>query len=334
MPTETEWPEAPKGIQFRSIRGEADAEAIRAVHVGRQAHDGVDELSTLEGVPSLEYVREALRGAVAEEQHLVGRWLVAQAGEQVAGYSRLSSWPEADGTRVYLSLGWVLPAWRGRGIGSAMLQWAEASSRRMAAAEHPGEKAELAANASRTEKEATALLLQAGYRVAYTTLEMGLEAAEPVPPHPLPAGLEIRPVQPEHYLPISASVLSAYRGEFPGGRYSEVEDVEIYAASLRAPEEDPALWHVAWAGEQVAGQVLARIARGRAEVFEVSVLPPWRRRGLARALLTRAVGQLQAQGIGVIRLHTVAEFPTQAVNLYRKVGFRALKEFPRYRKPM
>jgi ribosomal protein S18 acetylase RimI-like enzyme len=325
-------PEAPAGIEFRAIRGEVDAEVLRAVHVGRQAQDGVDDLSTMEGVPTLEQVRAALAQAVVERKQ--DRWLVAQAGEQVAGYGRVSSWPEADGTWVYLSLGWVLPAWRGRGIGSAMLLWAEACSRHLAAAEHAGEKAELAANASSTEREATELLLQAGYRPAYHALEMGLEARGTVPPQPLPPGLEVRPARPEHYPQIAASVINAYLGEYPDGRYGEVVDVEAYAADLHALGEDPELWHVGWEGKQVAGQVMARVKDGRAEVFEVSVLPAWRRRGLARALLTRSLGQLQGRGIDVIRLHTVAEFRTRGVDLYQSVGFRVLKTFPRYRKPM
>jgi len=33
-----------------------------------------------------------------------------------------------------------------------------------------------------------------------------------------------------------------------------------------------------------------------------------------------------------VRLHTVAEFPTRARDLYASLGFRVLKESPRYRK--
>ena len=90
---------------------------------------------------------------------------------------------------------------------------------------------------------------------------------------------------------------------------------------------------MAWEGEEVAGQVLCRIERGRGEVYEVSVRPEWRRRGLARGLLAHGLRALQQRGVQTVRLHTVAEFPTQAKNLYGSVGFRVRKEFPRYRKP-
>jgi predicted GNAT family acetyltransferase len=90
---------------------------------------------------------------------------------------------------------------------------------------------------------------------------------------------------------------------------------------------------VAWDGDEVVGQVLSVIQNGRAEVFEVSVRPAWRRRGLAHRLLSRALQALRERGIDVIRLHTVAEFRTRARELYGSLGFRVLKEFPRYPKP-
>jgi mycothiol synthase len=84
----------------------------------------------------------------------------------------------------------------------------------------------------------------------------------------------------------------------------------------------------------VAGQVLVAIAKGRGELFEVSVRQPWRRRGVGRALVTQAVHGLRAAGCDEIRLHTNGSFPTRAMDLYRSVGFEVLKEFPRYRKPL
>jgi len=319
------------GLSFRPIRGEQDADALYAVHAGRMAHDQIDPFSSFEDVPSREGLSASLSRAVAEGRQ--GEWLVAQVEAQVVGYSQLECWPEDDGTWVYLTLGWVLPDWRGRGIGTAMLHWAEDRSRRLAAAWHPAEPFELAANASSTEKEATALLTHEGYLAGYTVLELSLDAATPVPTYPLPAGLEVRSVRPEHLSLIAASIGEAYRQEYEEGRFQESYDPAAYAAELSAPKHDSTLWQVAWEGDQVAGQVLSIVENGRAEVFEVSVRPAWRRRGLARALLSRALRRLRGRGIDVIRIGTVSEFRTRARDLYSTVGFRVLKEFPRYRKP-
>jgi ribosomal protein S18 acetylase RimI-like enzyme len=325
-------PDAPAiaGLSFRPIRGEEDADALYAVHVGRMVHDEVDPLSTFEDFPSREHLHVSLSKAVAGSRQ--DHWLVAQIGERVVGYRHIACWPEGDGTWVYLTLGWVLPEWRGKGIGTAMLHWTKDRIRCLAAAQHPNEKIEFAANASSTEREATALLLHEGYRAGYTMLEMGLDASVPVPAYTLPAGIDVRPVLPDHYSLIAASVREAYQHEYDAGRFDEGFDPAAYVTELSNPKHDPTLWQVAWDGNQIAGQVLSLIENGRAEVFEVSVRPAWRRRGLARGLLSRALHSLRARGIDVIRLHTRADSRTRASDLYHSVGFRVLKEFPRYRK--
>ena len=272
-------PEAPAiaGLVFRPLQGEADVEAVYALRTECAAADGVDPLSTLESWPTREQLREMLAGAAAAGQH--DQWLMAQVHERMMGYARLAGWPELDGTWVCLVLGWVLPEWRGRGLGTAMLRWTEGRVRRLAATDHPGEKAEFAANASSTETAGTALLLQAGYAAAYTALEMGWDRSTPLPAPALPAGLELRPAQAEHYPLIAASVVEAYQHEYENNRFNQGDDPAAFVAEISEPKHDPALWQVAWEGDQIAGQVLAVIERGRAEVFEVSVRPAWRRRG-------------------------------------------------------
>jgi mycothiol synthase len=319
-----------EGLTFRSIRGEEDADAVYALRAGCVERDQVDLLSASEGLPSREEMRASLAELMAAQRQ---DWrLVAEVSGQVVGYSLVDSWAEDDGRWVYLVLGWVLPAWRGQGLGTAMLHWGEQTARRLAADEHPGERFEFAANASSTQPEATALLLHEGYSAGYTVLEMGLDSAALPPVQPLPAGVEVRPVLPEHIPLIAASIGEAYRDEYAESRFQETWKLEESIARLSAPRQDPALWQIGWAGQQVVGDVIPLIEGGRALMYDISVRPAWRRQGLARALLTRALWDLRGRGMAVIRLNTVAEFRTRARDLYHSVGFRVLKEFPRYRK--
>jgi GNAT superfamily N-acetyltransferase len=144
-------------------------------------------------------------------------------GEPV-GYGRVLWWVERDGTRVYLHLGKVVPAWRGRGIGTAILGWAERRARQLAAALPAAGRHELAANASETEVEATALLRDAGYRVPFTMLQMGLELAERLAEPPLPSGVGVRPALLGDYRAISSSVDEAYRASRGEGHFSMATD--------------------------------------------------------------------------------------------------------------
>ena len=325
------------GLCFRSPYGEQDAEALAAVHAGRAGRDAVDPLSLLESLPTVEDIRLALAQAAASQR--LDHRLVAEVSGQVVGHSAIESWHEEDGRWVYLILGWVLPEWRGSGIGTAMLHWGEHRSRQLAANEHPGEPFEFAGNASRTELASAALLLHEDYTLAYTDLEMDLDPSAPLPECPLPPGIEVRPALPEHIPLIAESIAESYRSEFPNNRFRNTHvEAAGQAGWYSSPVHDRALWQVAWDGDfanqvgAVAGQVLPMIERGRAVIDEVSVRPAWRRKGLARALLTRALRDLRSRGMAVVRLFTGAEFPTRARDLYTSLGFRVTKEFPRYRK--
>jgi mycothiol synthase len=338
-------PEVP-GVVLRPVRGEQDAEGLCAVHAARAAVDRVDPLDYCEDWPSLDFLRVSAASELADcdlaaRERAAGepvRWLVVESSDgAVVGYAQIASWREDDGTWVYLHQGWVVPDWRGRGIGTALLQWCEGRIRALAAAEHSGERWEYAGNASSTEGQATALLLAAGYAAPYTVLSLALPPEVPLAEAPVPVGIEVRPAQPDERAAIALSIVDAYALErvvagTVKGRYDEAYDPVAYAEGLAAPRHDPSLWRLAWAGDLLVGQALTRISGASAEVFEMSVRPGWRRRGVAHALLTRALGELRARGIVDIRVHTVREFPTRAMDVYQSVGFRLLKTFPRYRK--
>ena len=313
----------PVSPQFRPPRGEADAAALWAIRRECADADRYDPLSTAESLPTREDLLAQLRAAVSVPE----RWPLVEFNGQVIAYGRIGDWTEGDGMRVWLHLGWVRPAWRNKGVGTALLRELEGRIRTLA---EGVPRWEFAANAAGTEPVATQLLLDNGYHVAYTVLEMALawdafDAAERVV---WPVEFTLRPAAAEHVPAIAHSVAEAYRNEYPADRYHEPTDEIDYAAELAAPRFDRGLFQVAWAGGEVAGQVIPLIERGRAEIYEVSVRPAYRRRGLARALLARQLDVLRARGVEAVRLHTVAEFPTHAVDLYRALGFETVKVLP------
>jgi mycothiol synthase len=169
-------------------------------------------------------------------------------------------------------------------------------------------------------------LHDAGYQVVFTMLEMETRPSQCLDEPPLPTGITILPVHPAQFQAIGASVAEAYHTSRPQGRFDVSDTPDEYAEFLAGHEHDPILWQVAWEGDQVVGQALSVIERGRAEVFEVSVRPGWRRQGLARALLTRGLNVLLDHGVEIVRLHTQAENPDRASVLYESVGFRTLSQ--------
>lgn len=320
-------PDVP-GLTFRPLRA-GDAPALVAVQEGRKEHDEIDPLSTFEGVPSLDQATWWVAHKAAARS--LDTVLIAEVGGAVIGYAWLDWWTEVDGVRLFLSQAALLPEWRGRGIGTALLGWAETRLRAVAAGQAETGPIFLGANATETEEDDAALLHDAGYRHAFTITELERSGLDALPQPPLPEGLALRPLEPEHLLVVGRSVTEAYAESTFSSEPSEDRD--------RKKAEwlggfDPSLCFVAWDGEQVAGQVLCRLDKGRGEMAEVSVRLPWRRRGLARALLARALRAFHERGVTRVRLHTVAENRYGSVRLYRGAGFEPIKDHVRYRKPM
>ena len=323
-------PEAPAipGLVFRHVRIPDDLPRLVAVHEGSAMADGVDPLSSMEGAPTLDEMRA--RFAPSSTFDPAADALIVEMAGQVIGYSGVTWWTERDGVWLYLTIGHLLPAWRGQGIGTAMLRWAGSRAAALAATHPTNGKAMLGANASSTEVDATALLRDAGYHETFSMVEMRFDAFDTLPPVELPAGLEFRPVAPDQYRAIWDSVQAAY-ADSPQNVVATEEDYQEWLAS---PAFDPTLWRIAWDGEQIAGQTLCEIAHGRGEVAEVSVGAPWRRRGLGQALVVAGLRALAERNVTEARLHTRADNIYGAPRLYERVGFRPLKLFVRYRKPL
>jgi ribosomal protein S18 acetylase RimI-like enzyme len=58
----------------------------------------------------------------------------------------------------------------------------------------------------------------------------------------------------------------------------------------------------------------------------IGVIPAWRGRGIASALLVKSLHSFQAEGLERAGLDVDAENPTGALGLYQKHGFRVAKE--------
>jgi ribosomal protein S18 acetylase RimI-like enzyme len=111
---------------------------------------------------------------------------------------------------------------------------------------------------------------------------------------------------------------------------------------LGEPDTDLTLWQVAWAGDEVAGLVLPMIfpanneASGirRGWLDRVSVRRPWRRRGVAAALMAAALEALRERGMEVASLGVDADNPSGALGLYERLGFRVDRRSAAYRKAL
>jgi ribosomal protein S18 acetylase RimI-like enzyme len=240
--------------------------------------------------------------------------------------------------------GVVLPAWRRRGIGGYLARHAE-QRLRQAAAEleaagtlQPGAPRFFTVEISSTEVDRTAMFEQAGYQPVRRGNQMRRPNYENIPEAELPEGLEVRPVLPEHYRLIWDAAQEAFRDHWGYVTPSETE----YEEWMQGEEFKPELWQVAWDGDQVAGMVLNFVnekenieyQRKRGYTESISVRRPWRRCGLARALLVRSLRMFRDLGYEEAFLGVDSQNLHRAYALYESVGFQVLRYDTIYRKPL
>jgi ribosomal protein S18 acetylase RimI-like enzyme len=314
---------------LRGFRGEEDFPGMREVKLASEAADGVDQPVTLE---DFALVYRTLRNCDPATD-----LVIAEIGGEMAAYGRVHWWEEYIGARRYQPFCFVAPQARGRGLGTAMLAHGEARLREIAAGHPAGEKT-LEVQYNEGEAGAAALYAAAGYAPALHGADMVRPHLEDIPEAPLPEGLVVRPPRPDEMRRVWDAEVDAfqdYLGAAPPGE-------EGYRQFLEDPYRDPSLWRIAWDGDEVAGQVRSFIngpeneatGRKRGYTESISVRRPYRRRGLARALLVQSLHAVEERGMQEAALGVLTENVHGAFRLYESVGFRAVRAWTTLRKPL
>jgi len=325
------------GLVLRGFRGVEDYSRMLACINGSKAADGVERSDTLEDMTN-NYAH--LHHCDTETD-----MCMAEFDGQVVGYSRV--WWEIDQYAQQwtgFQVAFVLPAWRKKGIGSTLLCFNEGRLAQIyaglkATAEIPAEMPGVYdAFVSETERATANLLEQHGYKAIRYAFEMVRPDLQDIPICPLPDGLEVRPVQPEHLRMIWEASNDAFQdhwGYIP-------EPWEEYQRIQNSPDFDPTLYRVAWDGDQIAGMVLNFINKGQNEEYgrirgyteNICVRRPWRKRGLARALIALSLEALKHRGMTHAALGVDAENLSGALHLYESMGYAVVKRSTIYRKPL
>ena len=144
----------------------------------------------------------------------------------------------------------------------------------------------------------------------------------------LPPGLTLRPVREDHHPRIHQALEACFADSGHGQHERTYQD---YLDDVR----DVDLWLIAWDGDDVAAVIInERHKDGTVDTPWVAVVPAWRRRGVARALLQRNLRLLADQGVPTAKIRTVQENTNHTVALYESVGYRVTARHPRYAKPL
>lgn len=262
---------------------------------------------------------------------------LAVDGEAVVGYCAVYS--STPYVRAFLYTR-THPAHLGRGIGAALTRWGEART---------AEKIPLAPSTARitvgtsnphSHAPGAQLLLELGYAYSRSAYEMMIEILNEPPQPQWPEGITVRSMIPnrEEEAVYRASV-EAFRDHYG---YVERPFEDGFARWLHFarnhPAYDPNFFFLALDGDQIAGFALTYPRDSEypdmAWVENLGVRRPWRRRGLALALLHHLFGECYRQGIPKVGLGVDASSLTGATRLYEKAGMYIYRQWDNYEKEL
>ena len=256
-------------------------------------------------------------------------WLIAGAEGEVAGYADL--WARSEFTR-FNCVGYVQPQRCGSGIGRLLLRLMEERARELMARAPRDGRVALNNIVSHTNERARRLLEEEGYRAVRHYWRMVIEMDEPPPSPQWPEGVTVRSLlRGRDERPVYAAVQEAFQDN-KGFIPTSFEDWSNFMTERET--FDPALWFLAMDGDDVAGVALCPDYPESGWVRQMAVRRPWRRRGIALALLQQALGEFYRRGKREVGLVVDSYNVSGARDLYERAGMHVARQHDSYEKEL
>jgi GNAT superfamily N-acetyltransferase len=165
---------------------------------------------------------------------------------------------------------------------------------------------------------------QAGYQEAHRIWNMEIALNEPPAPAKWPEGLELRPFVPGRddrlVFEMMMDAFDHYWSNMPNNF------AMFQSSTVQQPTFDPSLWFIAYEGDLLAGGVLCKSEGKLGWIDTVATRRPWRRKGLALALLRHAFGEFHRRGLTRAGLRVDPQNVTNAPQLYRRAGMDIVRD--------
>src|SRR5580704_14102640 len=259
-------------------------------------------------------------------------------GRSMVGYSVLTLRGVADPVHTVLHEGGVHPSYRGRGLGSELLHWAEQAAVPLHNERFPGRPLSLSSGCLSTNAGAVALHEQRGYQPARWFHSMVRDLSQPIAAAVVPDGLVITGYQPDMTEHARLIRNESFRDHWGSAETSP----RTWAHFLAASSFRPGLSFLAYQGAEPLGMLMAseheaqqeRTGRRDLYINLLGTRAAGRKRGIATALLVTAMSAARAAGYDQASLGVDADSLTGAVRLYEHVGFTVALTWTAYRKQL
>ncbi len=304
-------------IKFRHYAGKEDLVGIVDVFNQCKEADCIDATVTVEELEK--------RWPRIPNCDLSQDVLIVESEEKTVGYGRHSWVREPSGLTRYWFVTQIVPEMRNLGIREAMISYLQERIIEQSKAHPDGEKV-FETELLETEKHARNIHESLGYKIVRYGAEMIRSDLENIPNIELPEEVELRPVIPEHYRQIINTHIDAFKDSWG---YFEMDRDKAIDGFISSKVFQPHLWQIAWHGDDVVGQVKPFIVKEENEEYNrkrgyvefISTAKPWRGKGLASALIAKALHRIKEEGMTEAALGVDTENIHGAMKLYEKMGF-------------
>lgn len=286
------------------------------------------EADKTEAAPSEERLQRLL-GMLGEQTDK--NTLIAVAGDGTVAATAMVFIPPGEDEQLAMVEGIVHANHRGRGIGSYLLPWMEARARQAFGNSDGGMPQVIRTSCAGHQADRITLFEQGGFKAMRYSYKMRRNLSQPILEEPLPDGLKWAQWAPDLDRPLMHAFNDAFR-EHWGLRKMNEETWRTFFTGV--PQFRSDLTYLAMDDGAIVGFCVnwvdeaenAQTGIGEGWVEAIGVIPAWRGRGIASALLSHALHLFQAEGLGRAALDVDAQNPTGALRLYEKHGFEVARE--------
>jgi ribosomal protein S18 acetylase RimI-like enzyme len=168
---------------------------------------------------------------------------------------------------------------------------------------------------------------------------MRRDLRRPLDAYTLPEGLTLRQYSPADELPLLEAFNEAFADHW---NFEPITHYDWQAWVVGAKEFRPALSYLAMDGDDIAGFLISavsleenrRYGTNQGWIKELGTRRPWRRQGIASALLSIAIQAFQEAGLDYAVLGVDTENQTGALGIYERLGFEPIRRFISFKKPV
>lgn len=301
----------------------SDAPAIYQLFLDTDAHDNRHWAGTLAewesefDDPDMDFTRDTLIALTEEGQAAALGWVYAP--RKVENKHRAFLWPD------------VHPDHRTPALEDFIIRWCEARGQEILAERRDERPRLMRGGAMLHDQRRIAWFRRQGFEPIRYFFQMRRDLGQAIVDPILPPGLSLQSWTPALDDPTFAAFNESFRDHWGFEPVSKA-NWDLYFIGRDGFRPD--FSYVVLAGEEVAGfslnyytpEVNERKGVDEAWIGDLGVRRPWRRQGVATALLNQSMHTFRQAGIAHAALGVDSENPTGALNVYKKVGFEVVEE--------